>query len=64
MFLDEVTGGGIDIAGVTGIYNMIYELAKERQVFVTTHNQALLRMLEGCESLKLVKNGDVTTLVK
>lgn len=63
-FLDEVTGGGIDTAGVTGIYNMIYELAKERQVLVTTHNQALLRMLDGCESIKLVKKGDVTTLTK
>lgn len=64
VFLDEVTGGGIDSAGVTGVYNMIYELAKERQVFVTTHNQALLRMLDGCESIKLVKSGDITTLVK
>jgi DNA repair exonuclease SbcCD ATPase subunit len=64
VFLDEVTGGSIDTAGVTGIYNMIYELAKERQVLVTTHNQALLRMLEGCENIKLVKSGDITTLVK
>jgi DNA repair exonuclease SbcCD ATPase subunit len=64
VFLDEITGGGIDTAGVTGIYNMIYELAKERQVLVTTHNQALLHMLEGCETIKLVKNGDITTLVK
>lgn len=63
VFLDEITGGGIDQNGVTGIYNMIFELAKERQVFVTTHNQALLQMLQGCESLDLVKKGDVTTLI-
>jgi DNA repair exonuclease SbcCD ATPase subunit len=64
VFLDEVTGGGIDIAGVTGVYNMIFELAKERQVFVTTHNQKLLAMLDGCQKLTLVKENDVSTLLE
>jgi DNA repair exonuclease SbcCD ATPase subunit len=63
VFLDEITGGGIDHAGVTGVYNMIYELAKERQVFVTSHNNALLRMLEGCQSINLIKKDDITKLV-
>lgn len=61
-FLDEVTGGGIDKAGVVGIYNMIFELAKERQLFVTTHNQHLLDLLQGCESILLVKQNDLTKL--
>lgn len=63
VFLDEITGGGIDRAGVSGVYNMIFELAKEKQVFVTTHNQALLEMLQGCESLTLRKENDITVLV-
>lgn len=63
VFLDEITGGGIDRAGIGGIHNMIFELAKERQVFVTTHNQNLLQILEGCESLTLKKENDITTLV-
>lgn len=63
VFLDEVTGGGIDRAGVVGIYNMIFELAKERQVFVTTHNENLLNMLQGCEKITLRKENDTTVLV-
>lgn len=62
VFLDEITGGAIDKAGVVGVYNMIFELAKERQVFVTTHNENLLQMLQGCQTLKLVKQKDVTVL--
>lgn len=62
VFLDEITGGGIDKAGVSGVYNMIFELAKERQVFVTTHNQTLLDMLQGCGTITLVKKDDITKL--
>lgn len=63
VFLDEITGGSVDRAGVVGVYNMIFELAKERQVFVTTHNENLLTMLQGCETIKLEKRDDITCLV-
>jgi DNA repair exonuclease SbcCD ATPase subunit len=63
VFLDEITGGGIDRAGVPFVYNMIFELAKERQVFVTTHNEALMSLLQGCNTLTLKKHEDVTVLV-
>ena len=63
VFLDEITGGGIDRAGIGGVHNMIFELAKERQVFVTTHNETLMRMMQGCESITLKKQNDVTVLV-
>jgi DNA repair exonuclease SbcCD ATPase subunit len=63
VFLDEITGGGIDKAGTTGVYNMIFELAKERQVFVTTHNENLFTLLQGCEIILLRKKNDVTQLV-
>lgn len=63
VFLDEITGGGIDRAGIVGVYNMIFELAKERQVFVTTHNETLVSMLQGCEKIKLRKQNDITQLV-
>lgn len=62
VFLDEITGGGIDKAGVVGIYNMIFELAKERQVFVTTHNETLINMMQGCDNILLVKKDKVTKL--
>lgn len=63
VFLDEITGGGIDRAGVSGIYNMIFELAKERQVFVTTHNENLMNLMQGCETITLKKQNDITVLV-
>jgi len=62
VFLDEVTTN-IDQNGVIGIYNMIFELAKERQVFVTTHDRNLLEMLEGCETLRLEKRDGLTKII-
>ena len=41
---------------------MILELAKERQVFITTHNEKLSGMLEGCQEILLKKVDDITTL--
>jgi DNA repair exonuclease SbcCD ATPase subunit len=61
VFLDEVTTN-IDQMGVVGVYNMIMELAKDRQVFVTTHDQNLLDMLDGCQLLTLEKKGGFTRL--
>ncbi len=63
LFLDEITGGGIDHAGIPFVYNMINELAKDRQVFVTTHNEYLNNLLQGCDSLTLKKQDDITVLV-
>lgn len=61
VFLDEVTTN-IDQIGVVGVYNMILELAKDRQVFITTHDQNLLEMLEGCELINLEKRKGFTRL--
>jgi len=61
VFLDEVTTN-IDQMGVVGVYNMIVELAKDRQVFITTHDQNLLEMLDGCEQITLEKRGGFTRL--
>lgn len=50
--------------GVVGVYNMIAELAKDRQVFITTHDQNLLDMLDGCELISLEKRKGFTRLKK
>lgn len=63
VFLDEVTTN-IDQIGVIGVYNMILELAKDRQVFITTHDQNLLDMLEGCELINLEKKSGFTNIKK
>lgn len=62
VWLDEVTMN-MDEIGVDGIYRMICELAKERQVFVIDHNQALLQMLDGCDKIQLVMKDEVTKMV-
>jgi DNA repair exonuclease SbcCD ATPase subunit len=64
LFLDEITKGAIDKNGVLGLYNMILELAKERQVFITTHDVNLLNLLEGFDTIRLKKKDGFTTLVK
>jgi ABC-type multidrug transport system ATPase subunit len=58
VFLDEVTSN-IDKSGAEAIYQMIVELAQDKRVFITTHDQNLLEYLKGCETLNLVmKNGE------
>jgi DNA repair exonuclease SbcCD ATPase subunit len=63
VFLDEVTTN-IDPIGVYGVYNMITELSKDRKVFITTHDQNLLDLLEGCELIKLEKKSGFTKIKK
>lgn len=62
VFLDEISTN-VDPLGVQGIYNMICELAEDKQVFVTTHDQDLLRMLQGCDIIQLVHENGFTSLV-
>lgn len=62
IFLDEVSTN-VDPLGVQGIYNMITELAEDKQVFVTTHDQELKRMLAGSDVLQLVHENGFTKIV-
>lgn len=63
VFLDEISGGNIDYNGIPGVYSMLCELSKERQVFVTTHDSHLLSLLQGCENIVLRKKNGVTKIV-
>ncbi len=62
IFLDEVSTN-VDPLGVQGIYNMITELAEDKQVFVTTHDPDLLRMLAGSDVINLVHENGFTKLL-
>jgi DNA repair exonuclease SbcCD ATPase subunit len=59
--LDEVALN-VDLQGVHGIYKMINELARDRQVLVTTHDPNLLELLENCDVINVVKKDGFTTL--
>lgn len=62
IFLDEVTMN-MDIVGVQGIFRMICELAKEKQVFVIDHNETLLQMLDGCDTIYLEMQDEISKKV-
>jgi DNA repair exonuclease SbcCD ATPase subunit len=62
VFLDEVTSN-IDPMGVVGVFNMIKELAKTKQVFVTTHDELLIELLSGCQTIFLEKKDGYTKIV-
>jgi DNA repair exonuclease SbcCD ATPase subunit len=61
VFLDEISTN-IDQIGIEGLYNMILELSKSRQVFITTHDRDLLEMLSGCDYVNLIKKDGFTKL--
>lgn len=63
VFLDEVSTN-VDGSGIVGIYNMMQELAEDRMVFITTHDQSLLQMLDGCDTIDLIHENGFTTLKK
>ncbi len=52
--LDEV-GTNLDRPGILAVYNTICELARERQVLVTTHDPDLQEMLAGYDTITIVK---------
>ncbi len=62
IFLDEVTMN-MDIVGIQGIFRMICELAKEKQVFVIDHNENLLQMLDGCDTIYLEMQDEISKKV-
>lgn len=63
VFLDEVTTN-IDPIGVQGIYNMICEMSKDKQVFVTTHDHDLLSLLSGCDTIWLEMKDGTSSLAE
>ncbi len=57
--LDEVALN-VDVPGVHGIYKMICELAKDRQVLVTTHDPNLNDLLNSCDLITVIKKDGFT----
>jgi DNA repair exonuclease SbcCD ATPase subunit len=62
VFLDEVSTN-IDPLGVQGIYSMICELAEEKQVFITTHDHDLLKLLETAHVIRLQRKNGITRML-
>jgi hypothetical protein len=43
---------------------MIMELSRDRKVFITTHDQNLLDLLDGCDVIRLEKKAGLTKIKK
>jgi DNA repair exonuclease SbcCD ATPase subunit len=57
IFLDEISIN-MDSQGNNAIYRLIRNIAKNKKVFITTHDQELLQLLSGASELKLrMENG-------
>jgi len=61
LWLDEVTSN-ISRAGIEGVYRMLCEMSKERQVFVIDHNEALLQKLAGCQTITVTMKDEASTI--
>ena len=62
-FLDEVDQN-VDETRIVGIYKMIQELSKDKQVFITTHSRELQDMLAGCDTLDIVAEDGFTKIAR
>ena len=60
--LDEVALN-VDNQGVHGIYRMICELARDRQVLVTTHDSYLTDLLGNCQELIVQKKNGLSRVL-
>ena len=59
VFLDEV-GANIERRGIPYIFDMICELAKDKQVFVVSHDAQLTSMLEGADVITIRKENGIS----
>lgn len=62
VFLDEI-GSNMDEVARKGVYNMICELAKDKQVFVTTHDPFLQELLLPYETIVVEKENGFTRIM-
>ena len=61
LFFDEIAEN-IDEEGIRGLYNLLLELKKSRQIFVITHNKHLKSLLDSSKRLVLEKRKGVSTI--
>jgi len=61
LFFDEVAEN-IDEDGIQGLYNLLLELKKTRQIFVITHNKHLKTLLDSSKRLTVEKKKGITSI--
>ena len=61
LFFDEVAEN-IDEDGIIGLYNLLLELKKTRQIFVITHNKHLKTLLDSSKRLTVEKKKGISKI--
>lgn len=63
VFLDEVTAD-LDKEGIDGLYLLLQDLKKTKDIFIITHDKYLKKLLEESNTIKVEKREGITTLCK
>lgn len=62
LFFDEIADN-IDPQGIDGLFALLSEMKKDKQVFIITHNPLLQEQLEDVETLTITKRNGISTVV-
>tara|TARA_R110002051_G_scaffold207372_2_gene272816 strand:+ start:8764 stop:10347 length:1584 start_codon:yes stop_codon:yes gene_type:complete len=63
IFFDEVAEN-LDEQGVTGLYNLLQEIKKDKTIFVITHNKYLKTLLDSAPRLSIIKSKGASTVLE
>jgi len=63
IFFDEVAEN-LDEQGVTGLYNLLQEIKKDKTIFVITHNKYLKTLLDSAPRLAIIKSKGASTVLE
>ena len=63
LFFDEVAEN-LDDQGVHGLYQLLQEIKKDKNIFVITHNKYLKTLLDSSKRLSIIKENGVSTIRK
>jgi DNA repair exonuclease SbcCD ATPase subunit len=61
LFFDEVAEN-IDEQGIQGLYNLLLDMKKDRQIFVITHNKHLKTLLDSSKRLTIEKREGISSI--
>ena len=61
LFFDEVAEN-IDEEGVSGLYQLLQEIKKDKTIFVITHNKYLKTLLDSSPRISVIKSNGISKL--
>ena len=63
IFFDEIADS-LDFEGVKGLYELIKLIIEDKKLFIITHNDYLVSLIEDeADTLKVIKNGGISKML-